>query len=175
VTADSTRIEHLRATHNRAAFQSGVEALDRYLREQAGQDVRKKLAAVFVLIEVGKSDVLGFCTLSSAGINAVSLLEATTRRLGRYPTFPAVLLGRLAVDVRRQGQGFGQHLLYDALRRSLRNSADVAAMALVVDAIHDAARGFYERNDCVRFEDDPQRLYIPMKTIERVVGAQSEH
>jgi hypothetical protein len=47
---EDLRVEALSAQHDRSVFDSGVEALDRYIRVQAGQDARKKMAAPFVLI-----------------------------------------------------------------------------------------------------------------------------
>ncbi|MDO8672574.1 MAG: GNAT family N-acetyltransferase [Dehalococcoidia bacterium] len=85
-----------------------------------------------------------------------------------YEAFPAVLLGRLAVDRRYQGQGFGAILLADALQRALKTSHEVAAMAVVVEAENDNARAFYELFGLLRVVDDEFRLYLPMKSINQL-------
>lgn len=163
---DRYRREPLSDHHNRSDFSSGTESLDRYFREQAGQDVRRKLAAVFVLRDAEADRVVGYYTLSATSIAPPSLPPATTRRLPRYAALPAVLLGRLAVDARYRGQGFGRLLLFDALRHALADSERIAAMAVVVDAKDDAARSFYERFGFRRFVDDEFRLFLPMSDIE---------
>lgn len=91
-------IEPLLPHHNRAAFCSGVDVLDRYLRQQANQDARRHVAATFVLVEGIGATVLGFYTLSATSVKLGDLPDATARRLPKYPLVPAILLGRLAVD-----------------------------------------------------------------------------
>ena len=161
-------VEPLGRHHDRAGFSCGSEALDRYLREQAGQDVRNYLAAVFVLVDLMARTIAGYYTLSATAVEARELPAALTRRLPRYPLLPAVLLGRLAVDTRYRGRGLGALLLTDALKRSLGLREQVGAMAVVVDAKDDAARAFYERFGFQRFRDEEFRLYAPMGTIARL-------
>jgi GNAT superfamily N-acetyltransferase len=166
--AEGFRIEPLSPSHNRAAFACGNEALDRYLHAQAGQDVLRKIAAVFVLNDTEANVVAGYYTLSATAIAPTDLPAEMTKKLPRYPALPAVLLGRLAVDMGYRSRRFGELLLLDALRRAEAHSAEVAAMAVVVDAIDDAARSFYERYGFERFEDEPYRLFLPMTTIARL-------
>lgn len=161
-------IEPLADRHDRASFACGVAALDRYLQQQAGQDARRNLAAVFVLAEMATGRVAGYYTLSAFTIEPTSLPATLTKRLPRYAALPAVLLGRLAVDARDRGQGLGERLLVDALARGYRQREQVAAMAVVVDALDDAAREFYEHYGFVRYEDRPHRLYLPMTTIGKL-------
>jgi ribosomal protein S18 acetylase RimI-like enzyme len=159
-------IEPLGSHHDRRAFASGVEPLDRYFHEQAGQDQRRRLAAVFLLRDTVESTIAGYCTLSATGIEAASLPVEVTRRLPRYPLLPAILLGRLAVDRRYRGRGLGELLLGDAVRRAAAQD-QVAAMALVVDAKDEAARQFYEHYGFRRFMDAELRLFLPLATVAR--------
>jgi GNAT superfamily N-acetyltransferase len=85
------------------------------------------------------------------------------RRLPRYPLVPATLLGRLAVEQRHQGKGYGRFLLADALSRAVRS--EIASFAVVVDAKDDAARHFYERESFLPFPDQPIKLFRPMADI----------
>jgi GNAT superfamily N-acetyltransferase len=158
-------IEPLAAAHDRAAFACGVDALDHYLRTQAGQDVAKRVAAAFVLTEPPSSAVLGFYTLAATSLLLRDLPAATAKRLPKYPHVPATLLGRLAVDQRARGRGYGELLLLDALARSLAASATIGAAAVLVDAKDDAARRFYERYGFERLPDQPRRLFLPMRTV----------
>jgi GNAT superfamily N-acetyltransferase len=160
--------EPLGPPHDRAAFSCGVEALDRYLRQQASQDARNRVAAPFALRAADSSQIIGYYTLSAFWIELAELPPELAKRLPRYPRLPAVLLGRLAVDQRFAGQGWGKVLLLDALRRSLEQSRQIAAMAVVVDAKDEAARAFYERYGFQRLADHPNRLFLPMRTIEQL-------
>lgn len=159
-------VEPLRNDHDRANFSCGHASLDRYLKERAGQDFRRGCAAPFVLApEHGSVSILGYYTLSSYGIDVGDLPANVAKKLPRYPLIPATLLGRLAVDRRHQGQGIGEFLLLDALHRALRQSTEVAAAAVVVDAIDAPAGKFYQNFGIVSFPSIAGRLFLPMKTV----------
>lgn len=160
-------IEPLGSHHERAAFSCGIEALDRYIQIQAGQDARKHVAATFVLSERGSPAALGFYTLSATSIHLSDLPEATIKKLPKYPLVPAILLGRLAVDQRQRGKGFGELLLIDALKRTL-NTRDIGWVAVVVDAKDEGAAAFYERYQFIRFSPGSMRLFLPRGTIARL-------
>ena len=162
------RVEVLTRQHDRKAFSCGVEPLDRYLKEQARQDARKRVAAPFVLCEGASNKVLGYYTLSALSIGVGAWPDDVARRLPRYPVVPATLLGRLAVDRHLRGKRMGEHLLMDALHRALLASRDVASVAVVVDAKDDAALAFYRRYGFIPFADLPNRLFLPMGTIEQL-------
>jgi GNAT superfamily N-acetyltransferase len=165
VAGDALRVEVLGAQHDRARFESGTEALDRYLRVQAGQDARKNMAAPFVLV-LSDGTVGGYYTLSATSVSLAELPAQTTRKLPRYPIVPATLLGRLAVDRRHQGKGYGRFLLADALFRSSRS--EIASFAVIVDAKDESARRFYERESFLPFPDRPMKLFRPMADIKRL-------
>lgn len=158
-------MEVLGPQHDRAGFDSGVEPLDRYLRTQAGQDARKNMAAPFVLV-LPDGSVGGYYTLSATGVSLGELPEQIRRKLPRYPLVPATLLGRLAVDRRQRGKGYGRFLLADALFRSVRS--EIASFAVIVEAKDEAARRFYARESFLPFRDEPMRLFRPMADIARL-------
>jgi GNAT superfamily N-acetyltransferase len=159
---DALRIEVLGPQHDRTAFESGVDPLDRYFRVQAGQDARKRMAAPFVLV-LPDGMIAGYYTLSATAVNLAELSAQIVRKLPRYPLIPATLLGRLAVDRRHQGKGYGRFLLADALYRSLRS--EIASFAVIVDAKDEAARRFYERESFLSLPDQPMKLFRPMADI----------
>lgn len=159
-----------RALHDRAAFACGSAPLDQYLKRQAAQDVANAVAAVFVLCRLGSNAILGYYTLSANVIQAASLAPNVRKRLPRYPALPAVLLGRLAVDERERGQGWGKVLLIDALRRSFAFHTQIGAMAVYVDAKDESARAFYEHFGFARFLDHEFKLYLPMQVIEQLLA-----
>lgn len=156
--------ERLGPTHDRAAFSCAAPSLERYLRQQARQEQDRRVAAVFVLTDRATHiTVLGYYTLSATAVAYTDLPAATTRKLPRYPYQPAILIGRLAVDVRFGGQGHGRRLLVDALRRGYE--AEIGAIAVVVDAIDEAARRFYERFGFTVLPDQENKLFLPMADI----------
>ncbi len=163
IAAAAVRVEALGPQHDRASFKSGVEPLDRYFRTQAGQDARKNMAAPFVLV-LPDGAIAGYYTLSSTAVTVGDWPPATVRKLPRYPLIPATLLGRLAVDRRHQGNGYGRFLLADALYRAVRS--EIASFAVIVDAKDENARRFYERESFLPFPDQPMRLFRPMADIE---------
>jgi ribosomal protein S18 acetylase RimI-like enzyme len=161
VTADFS-VEALAAHHDRAGFSCGVEALDRYLRSQASQDVRRRIANCFVALSIAGGEVAGFYTLSATSVPLDQLPHEIGKRLPRYPLVPAALIGRLAVDRRFRGRSLGAALLFDAISRVGR--ADPAAFALIVDAKDEGAAGFYAHFGFRPFADTPLRLFLPMAT-----------
>lgn len=152
--------------HNRSNFACGVESLDLYLQKQVNQDLKRKIAAPFVLVEEGQPEVLGYYTLSAFSVHLGELPPDITKRLPRYPDVPATLLGRLAVDQTCRGRGLGEFLLMDALHRSLKQTGKIASFAVVVDAVNEDARNFYLHFGFQPFPDRADRLFLPMKTIE---------
>lgn len=162
------RVEALDRRHDRSAFACGVEPLDRYLREQAGQDARKRVAAPFVLREGDSNAVLGYYTLSPLSVDVGAWPPEVAKKLPRYPVVPATLLGRLAVDGRLRGKGMGEYLLMDALRRAHDASRQVASVAVVVDAKDERALAFYLRYGFIPFADHGNRLFLPMGIIAQL-------
>jgi GNAT superfamily N-acetyltransferase len=162
---EKLRVEPLGSDHDRSGFESGVEPLDRYFRLQAGQDARKNMAAPFVLVQPDGT-IAGYYTLSSTSVQLAELPAQTVRKLPKYPLVPATLLGRLAVDRRHQGKGYGRFLLADALYRAAQS--EIASFAVIVDAKDENARCFYERESFLPFPDTPMKLFRPMTDIRRL-------
>ena len=164
------RVEPLGAGHDRASFHSGVQELDRYLHEQAGQDARRKVATPFVLVD-SSGTLVGYCTLSAYGIRLAEFPETIAKNLPRYPLLPATLLGRLAVSISCRGRHLGSYLLMDALYRSWKNTSQVASVGVVVDALDENARAFYIHHEFRSLKDHPNKLVIAMATIEKAFQA----
>jgi GNAT superfamily N-acetyltransferase len=126
------------------------------------------VAAAFVLIDDKTSVIAGFYTLSAISIELQDLPEAISKKLPRYRLVPATLLGRLALDQQFHGKGLGEFLLLDALKRSLDHSGQVGSTAVIVDSKESEALGFYLKYGFMQFRDEPLRLFLPMKTIEKL-------
>ena len=163
---ESPSIEPISRRHKKDSFESSQPSLDYYLKKQANQDVKRKVAVTYVAID-GRRCVIGYYTLSSFSIRLPELPAAAIKRLPKYPQVPATLLGRLAVDESHQGIGLGEHLLMDALARALRAASQIASYAVIVDAIDSNAVSFYRRYDFAPFPENGQRLFLPMSTIAR--------
>jgi len=154
------RIERLHK-HVRKGFDCGVEALNRYLAQHAGQEMRRHFAVCFLLIESATESIAGYYTLSACGIPLPELPERLSNRLPRYQNVPAARMGRLAIDVRFRPRGLGGALLYDAVQRS--TESDIAVYALLVDAKYDLAIQFYEHHGFHRFASQPNVLFLPIE------------
>jgi ribosomal protein S18 acetylase RimI-like enzyme len=156
-------IERLGPQHDRTGFSSGTEALDRYFREQATQDVRRRATACYVALEAATGRISGYYTLSAAGVLLADLPGSLARRLPRYPSVPVARLGRLAVDQAYRGRQLGAALLWDAVERALRS--EIAVFALVVDAKDDRAEAFYRHHGFTAFGSRPRQLVLPLASL----------
>ena len=154
-------VEPLGQRHDRLSFSCGLPELDRYLVRQAGQDVRRRIARVFVCTDRDADTVLGFYTLSALSVDLGSLPEELSRKLPRHPV-PCVLLGRLAVDASAHGRGLGRMLLADAVKRIMAAGETVAMHAVIVDAANEGAKRFYEAFGFTPLRDAPMRLFLPL-------------
>jgi GNAT superfamily N-acetyltransferase len=170
-SAPDLRIELLGAVHDRSGFTCGVESLDAYLKTQAGQDVRRKANAVFVLVETAApARVLGYFTLCATALLPGDVPLEARQHIPRYPLVSATLIGRLAVAKDRQGRGLGGILLASALRKAYLSAASVGSSMVVVDALDEAAARFYAAHGFVRLPDS-MRLAMPMRVVEKLVQA----
>jgi GNAT superfamily N-acetyltransferase len=164
------RIESLEASHDRSTFHCGVAELDGYFHLQAGQDARRKVAAPFVLLDRSGRPV-GYYTLSAYTVRLEELPPPAAKKLPRYPLLPATLLGRLAVSESHRGQNLGRLLLMDALYRSWRNTTQVASIGVIVDALDEKARAFYEHYEFAGVAGHPNKLFLSMTTIGKAFQA----
>ena len=124
-----------------------------------------------------KSDsgrLAGYYTLTQDNIDAEDIPPESIKQLNlpRYERIGATLLGRLARDLTFKGQGVGELLLVDALKRALEMSRHIASAAVVVDAKDDKAHQFYRDFGFIPFPDSKKRLFLPMVTIQKLLSAQ---
>lgn len=155
--------------HDRAAFSCGCQELDDYIRNQASQDLKRNLAAVFVIVRNDNPQrVIGCYTLSSRHLQFEQLPEEIAKKAGKYNTVGVTLLGRMAVDSSQQGQGIGELVLVEALRQSLLSTKRVASFAVFVEAKDEKAAGFYRKYGFIELPEDKRKLFLPMKTIAKL-------
>ncbi len=159
------KFELLQPSHNRKAFSCGEPALDRYLKELASQDQARRSAAIYIL--ANGTEIVGYYSLSASAVPKSLLAPELLKKMPRYETLPFYILGRLAVDQRYKGRGFGTVLLKDALLRSLAQTKHVGAVGVVVDALNENANQFYRRHQFTELPNMSNRLVISMDRIRQ--------
>ncbi len=155
-------IEPLTKAHKRADFTCGNDRIDNYFREAVSQDVKRQYATCFVAREIATNRVAGFYTLSSSNVPLNDVPEPLAKKLPRYPTVPAVLIGWLARHSDYAGHGLGEALLFDAIKTVA--AAPIGAHAIFADAIDDAAAAFYAAFGFTPLVKRPRTLYLPVAT-----------
>jgi GNAT superfamily N-acetyltransferase len=168
------RCEPLGKDYSRAAFSCGNDELDRYFRERATQDEKRHVARSYTMVEIATGIVAGYYTIAATSVDLSALPPDLARTLPRYPAAPAILLGRLARDLRFRGRGVGELLLANALQLCHRIADELGALGIVVDAIDEAARTFCERHEFSRFPEQPYRLFFPFATIGKLIEPRGE-
>jgi GNAT superfamily N-acetyltransferase len=161
-------ISEILGPHDRTAFASGNDRIDRYFRETVSQDVKRSYAACYVLVERSTGKLAGFYTLSAHSVPLNEIAPELAKKLPRYPSVPAVLVGWMGRDLGFRGAGVGAMLLYDAISRVA--TAPVGAHAICADAIDEAAATFYREHQFQPLVSRPQSLFLPMKTALALVS-----
>jgi GNAT superfamily N-acetyltransferase len=158
--------ESIRADHDVAAFDSGVPPLDDWLRRRALPN--EVAGASRTLVSGFGGRVVGYYSLA-AGSVAHGVATSRARRNMPDPV-PAVLLGRLAVDRSWQGKGLGGDLLQDAVLRTSGAADAIGVRVLIVHALSDAAKSFYERFGFRASPIEPMTLMITIDELRRMLG-----
>lgn len=163
----SIKIDLLNPLLNKKEFNCGKPMLDNYLHTQAGQDVKRKLCVVFALYE--DTTIKGYYTLSNMSLPAELMPENLRKKMpGSYKSLPVTLLGRLAIDVRFKGLGWGGILLVDALKRSYEIAGtSIGSIGVVVDPLDNEALAFYKKFGFVLLPDSG-KMFLPMADIAQL-------
>jgi GNAT superfamily N-acetyltransferase len=160
-------VEKLSSDHEREKFDCGKELLNNFLKRLASQYRKKNLGQTYVITTPDKQ-VIGYYTISTSRVDFDDVPDDLRRQYPQIP-IPVVLLGRLAVDKEFQGQGVGKTLLVEALRQAGGLAEAVGIAAVEVHAIDDEARAFYLSYGFTSLVDDNQHLYLPIKTIKKLL------
>jgi ribosomal protein S18 acetylase RimI-like enzyme len=156
------------ARHHRERFTCESPELTEFLRKRARKEMEARASACFVLVPLSDpARIVGFYTLSAAEIATADLPETIRKRMPRYHTLPATLLGRLARDEVFRGQGIGDRLMQDALARAFAGSAEVGSTAMITDPKDERAAAFYRDFGFQPFPGN--RLFLPMTEIVRLL------
>lgn len=164
--------EPLDTSHDTEDFDCGVESLNLWLTKHAAQAAATGSARTFVVHDIEQERVVGFHALTAASVTHGEATRRAAKGMSRHP-IPAALLARLAVDRTVQGRGVGAWLLRDAMLRTLNAAESVGIRVLLVHAIDDKARAFYQRHGFEPSPTDPLNLQMLVKDIRAAVDRPS--
>jgi GNAT superfamily N-acetyltransferase len=162
-----TYIRQLENDDDRSAFDCGVESLNVWLKQNAGQNERKRFTRTYVMVHPDDpKTVIGYHALMATSVETAGL--PSKQRLPEKVS--AVLLARLALDNNKKyrGQGLGESLLMHALHKASEASDLIGAHCLVVDALNEDVASFYIKYGFHPFTTDPLRLVLLMDTLNEV-------
>jgi predicted GNAT family N-acyltransferase len=165
---DDWRIELPAHTHLRSRFDCGQPSLNDFLRTLVSQYEKRHLGRTYVAVRGPDPQVFGYYTIASSAVAFDHLPAEAAQKLPRHP-LPVVLVARLAVDRAVQGQRLGEKLMLDALARSLELSDELGIHAVVVDAIDQQAKAFYQKYRFIPLLDSEFHLYLPITTIHTLL------
>lgn len=160
------RIELLNKAHIRTHFDCGVNSLNDYLYRYARQNDQKNISRTFIAVDDEKL-IQGYYSICSASVNFQELPGDISNQLPRYP-IPSARLSRLAVDLKTQGNGLGERLLLNALKRIYLTSNELAIKCVIVDAISEDAKSFYESYGFINLPNQDLKLFLLIETIKKL-------
>lgn len=161
--------EPLGPTHSKEDFDCGDAALNAWLQKRAGQDLRRHVAVVHVMVpKLEPTRIAGVFALSATSLTIDCLPSTVSHKLPKYSEVPAALIGRLGRDV--AFPGLGPTLLFAAFKRILLSSQEMAVALVVVDAKNAVARRFYERHGFECLSGSETRLFIPIQSVAKTLG-----
>jgi GNAT superfamily N-acetyltransferase len=161
-----TAPEHLTPAHDLAAFDSGMAALDDWLKRRALVNEETGGSRTYVACAGGR--VVGYYALATGAVARESATGGVRRNMP--DPVPVMVLARLAVDRAYQGRGLGTGLLRDAMLRILQAAELGGIRAVLVHAISDEAKRFYEGHGFVESPVDPMTLMITIANARRALG-----
>ena len=165
---DGMRWEGLRREHPRKGFDCGEAAVNDWLRSTAWQHQTKHLSATKVLLD-DSGAIAGFYTLAIGQVDFGDLPIEISRTLPRR-ALPVAVLAWLGVNLSHQGDGLGSLLLAQALRDCHEAGRTFAFLAVILDAVNDRAKTFYERWDFVELPGHPYRLFLSVGQLEALMA-----
>jgi predicted N-acetyltransferase YhbS len=150
----------LTEAHDLSAFDSGEAALDDWLRQRAMDNLQMGASRTYVVYPLDSQKVVGFFALSMGQILAQDVTGSMRRNMPK--NIPAVILGRLAVDLMWQGKGVARALLADVIRRSFLAASEVSARLVIVHAISAQAEAFYRHHGFTRLPVETPTLALDL-------------
>jgi len=164
-------VEELTPRHDASRFDCGVHSLNEYIRRFAFANQRGEFSKTYVVHRGGM--VAGYYTLAPGAVMKHEAPGRIFAGCGDYPSVGVILLARLAVDQGERGKGLGAALLKDALKRSSHAADIISARAVLVHALDENARAFYEHFGSDRSPSHELHLMLLMKDLRKMLRAAS--
>ena len=155
----------LGGNHKTAEFDCGNDTLNDWLKKRALKNQENGASRTFVVCQDDR--VVGYYALASGSVERIEAPKSITRNMPE--PIPVIVLGRLAVDLSMQGQRLGGSLLKDALLRTLKVTQDVGIRAVLVHAISEDAKRFYQVYGFQVSRIDPMTLMLPIRHIGALI------
>lgn len=164
MSSETLYIEKLRREHDLSSFNCGNGTLTAWLQKFAWLNQQSDSAKTYVALRGRR--IAGYYALSAGSVQRDETPERIAKGLANHPV-GVVLLARLAVDQSEQGKGLGKALLFDALQR-IEEAADIVGVrAVLVHAIDEAARKFYQHFEFEPSPIDSFTLMLLLKDVRR--------
>lgn len=173
----STRIETFDPErHDRAAFSSGVDGVDNFLKKTANKLARADNLRLYAMTDPSGS-LLGFYALNAHAIDYAELPAKFARTRPGHGAIPAAYIAMIGVDARHQGHGYGGDLLVDALTRIARAADNIGLAVAILDVLDDddaervaRRKRLYEGYGFQALPSQPLRLFMPLATVRQLLG-----
>lgn len=161
------RIELLTGDHATESFDCGDEKKNDFLQKFALQNTKGGLGRTYVAIKPSdERRIFGYYTISSS---SVKFDHQPDSHLPRYP-LPAVLIGKLAIDIDAQNQGLGTAMLFDALKRAGRVAEEIGIFLVEIRAANEKAKNIYTKRGFKPMEDEPMKLFMNLKKVRKLLA-----
>jgi len=158
--------EPLRPEHDVASFDSGKPQLDNWLSQRAKRNEIEGASRTYVACD--GLTVAGYYSLAASSIFRAAALSRIRKNMPE--PIPVFLIGRLAIDQKYQGKGLGAGLLRDAMLRIFTASEIIGARAILVHAISEEAKAFYQRFGFAPSEVEPLTLMIMVSDARKMLA-----
>lgn len=161
--------ERLNSGHVLGGFDCGIGSLNDWLERYAQTASGSGSARTYIVSDHEQGRAVGYHALTVVSIEHSGATERVAHGMPQHQ-IPAVLLARLAVDKSVQGRGLGAFLLSDAMRRALTVGEEAGVRLMLVHAIDENARAFYEKFGFESSPTDPLNLQLILKDVRATLG-----
>ena len=158
------RPELLDSKHNVLDFNCGNETLNDWLKKRALKNQKQGASKTFVICD--DKQVVGYYALATGSVERINVPKSLARNMPN--PIPVIVLGRLAIDKKIQGEKLGSALLKDAIRRTIFISENVGVKALLVHAISEEAKRFYLHHNFIESPVESMTLLLSMNNKKRL-------
>lgn len=177
----STRIEPFDPDrHDRAAFASGVDAVDNFLKKTANKLARADNLRLYAMTDAAGA-LIGFYALNAHAIDYAELPGKYARTRPGHGSIPAAYISMIGVDARHQGRGYGGDLLVDALTRVVQAADAIGIAVVILDVLDDGdpvqvarRKALYESYGFQPLPSRPLRLFLPLATVRQSIAREGE-